>query len=207
MNVQDALRERRSISFFDSDKAVEPALLNEVLALANLAPSSYNLQPWEVIVVASAEKKKLLRQCAFNQAKVEEAPAVLIVLADTGAVEKHIDAVLQRQVELGYLKSEAVESARKPPFSLYGDADSVTRKIFAAKNASFFAMSFMAAARGFGLETHPMDGFDDGKIREAFAIPERKIIPLLIAVGYPRPGVQLLPRGYRRALDEFVTTI
>ncbi len=56
--------------------------LKELLKIANLSPSSFDLQPWEVIVVVDLERKKVLRRCAFNQPKVEEASAVLIIIAN-----------------------------------------------------------------------------------------------------------------------------
>lgn len=40
------------------------------------------------------KRKKILRQCAFNQPKVEEASAVLIIIADPEAVEKNLERVL-----------------------------------------------------------------------------------------------------------------
>jgi hypothetical protein len=50
-----------------------------------------------------------------------------------------------------------------------------------------------------------MDGFDEGCIKKEFHIPDDKIIPMLVAVGYLKSGITLLPRPFRRDLDEFVT--
>jgi len=61
-------------------------------------------------------------------------------------------------------------------------------------------MCIMIAAKGFGLETHPMDGFDEGAIKKTFGIPENKIIPMLVAVGYLKSGITLLPRRTGRML-------
>jgi nitroreductase len=65
-------------------------------------------------------------------------------------------------------------------------------------------MNLMLAAKGLGLETHPMDGFDEGCIKKEFNIPDDKIIPMLVAVGYLKSGITLLPRPFRRELAEFV---
>ena len=205
MNVLVAIHERRSIQFFDPQREVDPHLLRELLETANLAPSSFNLQPWDVITLQDRENKKKLRACAFDQPKVEEAGAVLILVANPRGVEEHIDPVLDRMIELGYLKPEAREKTRGMPFGLYGqDPDSVSRKLFAVKNAALFAMNLMVAARGYGLETHPMDGFQEDKVKEPFGIPQDRLVPMLIAVGHLKPGTQLLPRGYRRPVEDFV---
>ncbi len=204
MDVIDAIKGRRSINFFDPDREVPDETLYKLLELANLSPSTYNLQPWEVIAVTDPKKKAILRKCAFDQPKVTEASVMLIIIANPNAIEENIENVVRRMIELGYTKPEGEEAAKKMPYSLNGDKDSLQRKMFAVKNTAFFAMSIMLAARGLGLETHPMDGFSADKIKSEFNIPEDRIIPLLIAVGYLKPGIKLLPRAFRRDLDSFV---
>jgi len=204
MDVIQAIKERRSINFFEVNKDISNNKLKELLELANLAPSSFNLQPWRVVVVRDDQRKKVLRQCAFNQPKVEEASAVLIMLADPRAVEENMDRVLDSWQELGYMKPEMRETYKGIAQNLYGTEDSLKRKLFAVKNTSLFAMNLMIAAKGIGLETHPMDGFDEDCIKKEFNIPADKIIPMLIAVGYLKSGITLLPRAFRRGINEFV---
>ena len=127
MDVIQVIKERRSINFFETGKEIPDDKLKELLEIANLSPSSFNLQPWKVVVVKEPEKKKILKQCAFNQ-PVEEASVVLILVADP----------------------------------------------------------------------------NEECIKREFNIPADKIIPMLIAVGYLRQGITLLPRAFRRKVDEFV---
>ena len=155
-------------------------------------------------MVKDAERKKILRKCAFDQPKVEESSLVLIMVADPNAVEKNIDRMLDSWQTLGYMKPDLRDTYKGMANSLYGEPDSLRRKFFAIKNTSLFAMNLMIAAKGLGLDTHPMDGFDEGCIKKEFQIPDGKIIPMLIAVGYLRKGVDLLPRAWRRNIDEFV---
>jgi len=204
MELIQSIQERRSINFFEPGVEIADDTIRELLSLANLAPSSFNLQPWRVVVVKDKERKKALRKCAFDQPKVEEASVVLIIIADPDAVELHGERVLESWAELGYLAGEEQkEVSRSMMKQLYGDKTSLTRKIFAAKNAALFAMNLMNAARGLGLETHPMDGFDEAAVKKAFGIPEDKIIPMLVAIGHLKQGVTLLPRSFRRDVEEF----
>jgi len=204
MDIMKAIQERRSINFFETNKKIPDDKIKELLEIANLAPSSFNMQPWKVIVVRDPERKKVLRKCAMDQAKVEEASAVFIIIADPKGVEENRDKVLDSWQKLGYMKPDMRETYAGMVQSLYGIEDSLTRKLFATKNASLFAMNLMLAAKGVGLETHPMDGFDEACIKKEFNIPADKIIPMLIAIGYLRSGVTLLPRAFRRGIDEFV---
>jgi nitroreductase len=204
MDVIEAIKERRSINFFETGKEIPDDKLNELLEIANLSPSSFNLQPWKVVVVKEPERKKILRQCAFNQPKVEEASVVLIMVADPNAMEENMDRILDSWQELGYMKPDMRETYKGMANNLYGPADSLKRKVFAVKNTSLFAMNLMITAKGLGLETHPMDGFDEECVKKEFNIPADKIIPMLIAVGYLRSGITLLPRAFRRDVNEFV---
>ncbi len=204
MDAIQAIKERRSINFFEAGKDIMDDKLKELLEIANLSPSSFNLQPWKVVVVKEPGKKKILKQCAFNQPKVEDASVVLILVADPDAMEENIDRMLDSWQELGYMKPDMRETYKGMANNLYGPADSLKRKIFAVKNTSLFAMNLMIAAKGLGLETHPMDGFDEECIKKEFNIPPNKIIPMIIAVGYLRTGIKLLPRAFRRDIDEFV---
>jgi nitroreductase len=204
MDVIQAIRERRSINFFEPGKEIPEDKLKELLELANLAPSSFNIQPWKVVVIKDAEKKKILRKCAFDQPKVEEASVVLIMVADPKSVEENFSKVLDNWQELGYMKPEMRETYINMAKNLYGDEDSLKRKLFAVKNTALFAMNLMLAAKGLGLDTHPMDGFDEDCIKKEFNIPADKIIPMLIAVGNLKSGRTLLPRAFRRSIDNFV---
>ncbi len=204
MDVIQAIKERRSINFFEPGREIPDNKLKELIEVANLAPSSFNLQPWKVVVVKDPEKKKILKQCAFNQPKIEEASVVLIMVADPNAMEENIDRMLDSWQELGYMKPEMRETYKGMANNLYSTEESLKRKFFAVKNTSLFAMNLMIAAKGLGLETHPMDGFDEECVKKEFNIPADKIIPMLIAVGYLRSGITLLPRAFRRSIDEFV---
>lgn len=205
MDVIQTIKERRSINFFEPGKEISDGKLNELFEIANLSPSSFNLQPWRVIVVREPQRKKILRKCAFDQPKVEDASAVLIIIADPGAVEKNADRMLDSWQKLGYLKLEMRETYKGMIKNLYGAEDSLKRKFFAVKNTSLFAMNIMLAAKGLGFETHPMDGFDEECIKKEFNIPADKIIPMLIAVGNLKSGITLLPRAFRRNVGEFVS--
>lgn len=204
METLKNIKERRAINFFDKDRQIPEEKLKELLETANTAPSSYNLQPWEIVVVNNPDRKKALRSAAFGQPKVEDASAVFIFIANPNAVEENVDAVIKNWVDKGYVKKEDAEKSKAAPFGLYGESKSVKRQFFAVKNTAFYAMTVMIVARELGLETHPMDGFSEDMIKKEFSISEDRIIPLILAVGYPKPGLKLLPRAFRRELNEFV---
>ena len=58
MEVEEAIRTRRSTRHYDKTLPVERRQIEELIELANLAPSSFNLQHWKFIVVDDPERKK-----------------------------------------------------------------------------------------------------------------------------------------------------
>jgi nitroreductase len=207
MDVLTAIKERRSATFFDPDKKIPENTLKELLEISNTAPSSMNLQPWKVVAVLSDDMKEKLMSVAFGQTKVKEASVNFVIVADPKALEENIDNMLKSWVELGYIPKEGVENYRGMAYNLYNGVDSEKRRFFAVKNSSFFAMNLMIAARGLGLETHPIDGFDEAGVKKLLGLPDYVIIPVIIVCGYKKQDAKLFPRAFRRKVEDFVTFV
>jgi nitroreductase len=205
MEFRELMEARRSVNYFDPNRPVSDEQLRKMVELATLVPSSFNLQPWNLIVVRSAADKARLRKRAWDQPKVTEAPVVLIVLADReGYKEGHstVEQVWASWVKNGYQQAEKkgwfLDAARQ----LYGgDVKSIA---FGVKNAAFFGLALMLAAKELGLDTHPMDGFDHDGVVEEFSIPKNFFVPMLIAVGHFDQSKKLLPRNWRKPYEEIV---
>lgn len=75
--LEQAIHERRSTPSFDRSP-LPTEDLRRILEAGMAAPSGYNVQPWRFVVVQSPEQKRRLRAACFNQAKVEEASAVIV---------------------------------------------------------------------------------------------------------------------------------
>ncbi len=82
MNYKEITEKRRAINLFDPDRNVTNELLSEMIDLAARAPSSFNLQPWNLMVLRDTAAKEKLKALAWDQPKVVEAPVTFIVLAD-----------------------------------------------------------------------------------------------------------------------------
>ncbi len=206
MNFKEITTKRRSINFFDPAKDVPQDTLKQMIELAAQAPSSFNLQPWSLLVLRSKDEKERLKALAWEQPKVSEAPVVLIVMADkNGWKEGHptVEKNWEEMVKAGGMTPDQRDWFLNAAKSLYGWSGEASLA-FAAKNTGFFAMGLMYAATSLGLETHPMDGFDHEAVREAFNIPGNFWIPLLLAVGYKKPGLEMQPPKWRKSYDEIV---
>ena len=206
MDFIDVMNNRRAVNFFDPDKDVPDETLKAMIQTAARAPSSFNLQPWSLIILRAQEEKKRLQSLAWNQPKVSEAPVTLIVLADRDGWKENHHFVEKNFQEM--IKAKAMTEDQRQWFadarsSLYGETED-KQLAFACKNTGFFAMALMLAAKNLGLDTHPMDGFDHDAVINEFNIPDNYWIPLLLAVGYFKKDMELAPPKWRKAVEEIV---
>jgi len=204
MDFKEVVTHRRAINFFDPSRTVSDALLREMVEMAAKAPSSFNLQPWSLILLQDAEEKARLRKLAWNQPKVTEAPVVAIVLADREAWKAghpFVERNFQEMVASGSHTEDQRDWFLNACKNLYGETGEKAQA-FACKNAGFFAMALMFAAKSLGLDTHPMDGFDHEGVRQAFRIPENYWIPLLLAIGYFDRNKTLSAPKWRKTFEE-----
>jgi nitroreductase len=206
MDFIDVMNSRRAVNFFDPDKDVSDETLKAMIETAAKAPSSFNLQPWSLIILRGKEEKTRLQSLAWDQPKVSEAPVTLIVLADRdGWKEGHrfVEKNFQEMIKAKAMTEDQRQWFADARISLYGGTEEKPLA-FACKNTGFFAMALMLAAKNLGLDTHPMDGFDHDAVRKEFNIPDNYWIPLLLAVGYFKKGVELAPPKWRKTVEEIV---
>ena len=115
MNFRDIVKTRRAVNYFDTNKSVPENLIKEMIEIASNTPSSYNLQPWSLMILKDQEEKARLRKLAFDQPKVTEAPYIFIILADRDGW-KHGSTYAEKNfiksVESGKKKAEEKASKR-----------------------------------------------------------------------------------------------
>jgi putative NAD(P)H nitroreductase len=191
--------DRRPASQFDPDRRVDDSTLRLILDAATLAPSPYHLQPWRFIVVREARNRRRLRGCAYGQAWLAEAPAVVIVLGYLHPEVVRLDRVLAEQRDLGMLGEQAVGAARARALRSFSQKDDAGRALWATRSAMLAAANLMLAAQELGLATNPTEEFDIERLRAAFGIPDDHIPCILIALGY---ATERMPLASRLGLDE-----
>ncbi len=81
MELRSVLRSRRSVRAFRSDPVSE-GVLEDLIELANWAPSAGNLQARDFVLVRDVSTRRALAGAALDQDFIAQAPVVLVVCAD-----------------------------------------------------------------------------------------------------------------------------
>ena len=192
------IHERTSINKFDPSKKISEDEIRTLVADAIEAPSSYNIQHWRFIAVTDPEMKKQLQAASYNQAKVGQASATMIVLGDLRGHEK-LGRNYEALVQAGTMTQEAAEAAAQRGSAPYLSNPQFQRDE-AIRSGAFAGMTFMIAAQARGYVTGPMIGFDPEQVKKIFKISDRFVPVMLITLGYPLPGNW--PRKFRLSVDE-----
>lgn len=200
----DIFENRRSVNFFDKTKDISNDLLKKIIERATLAPSAFNLQPWEIIAVRSEEAKQKLFETSNRQPKILEVPVTLIILGDKEGFSENNSS--WKVMYDAFKNEESLKNSQNAAAFLYGSTEE--RKIkFAESNAGLLAMSIMYAVKEQGLDSHPMSGIDFEGIAKAFDIDSSKSVVMTIAIGYHDDSKEIFPRLKRKSFDEIVKIV
>lgn len=185
VNLKQAIEKRRSARAFRPD-LIPNAIVEEILRLATMAPSGYNLQPWRFIVVREQKNKDKLKACAFNQRQVGEAPVVLICCGDRLVSESdYVNSVISLGRDNGAVNDSYADYMEKAIPLLFENRpcfESVEAWI--NRQVMLAVGQVMLVASSFGVDSCPMEGFVTSQVKEAFNIPESVDVCCLVALGY-----------------------
>lgn len=199
MGLEEAIRTRRSVHYFAPGGPVTKAQWRKLFELTALSPSSFNFQPWDFVVVESAERRRELQELCWGQRQVVDSSAVIAVLGDKDP-HRRDQEIVQQFRDNGYI-DEATQKAYLGAIDMVYP-DEARRIEHAVGGACLAAMTLMLAAHGMGLATLPMIGFDPVGVRKFFHVPDDYIVTMLIAIGHSAD--RELPRQQRRDFDDIV---
>ena len=203
MDFDDVIRTRRSVHQY-SDADIDDETLYDLFEDVRHAPSSFNLQPWEFLVVRGDDLERL-QSVAYGQEHVTDAAAAVVVLGTLDPSD-HAERVTSDLLEKGYLPNEEAAEARLETVDTLADADGETRRLWTTGSASLAAMTLMYAAWGRGVASCPMGGFDAERLHDEFDVPTDYEAVMLVTLGYPEDEAADLerPRKFRRPTEEFL---
>lgn len=177
LTVTQAAEARRSIRKY-TDQVVSTETLNEILRVAGLAPSPWNLQPWRVIVVRNPEVKAKLMGAAYGQPQVGAAQAVFVIYSD-------MEDTLANVLETVHPGMPDKAAAAEGILGILGKLSRDDQEAWAYAESNIFLGYLLLAIQEQGLASSPMLGFVPDQVRELFGLPGHVRFPAIVAVGYP----------------------
>ncbi|MEH2232994.1 MAG: nitroreductase family protein [Nostoc sp.] len=204
LDVPSAIAQRRSIKTFKADP-ITPELLKQLVELTVAAPSSYNIQDWQIILVQDEAQKAALSAASFNQQQIVQAPVTFVFAADPNAGEKNLTSILDRGLETGAW-NEGTVNYFKTAVPQFQAALGEKRREYAIKDAIIAATHLVLAAESLGLSTCFMNGWIEDRVKEVIGAGDNPdlAIAVVVPVGYaaePRLNPGRLPFSSNVSVD------
>jgi nitroreductase len=195
MSLLDSLKWRYAVKRMNGNKIPE-ATMNTILEATKLAPSSFGLTPYNIIVIEDEETRKKLQPHFYNQPQVGESSALVIFATWNSITEKEVAAYMQ---EIAEERGVPVESLNDFAGYINGSIKNLTAEqlqIWAAKQ-TYIALGFaLVAAATEEIDATPMEGFKPDAVDEALGLKE---LGLHSAVA--------VTLGYRDAANDYLSGV
>jgi len=197
MNTFDAIKERRSVKHYNPNHKITDEEINQLLSLAVLSPTSFNIQNWRFVVVKNLQTRKEIRSAAWDQAQITDASLLLVICAD---LKSWKDNPAQ------YWKNAPKEAQDflVPAIGPFYEGKEQLQRDEAMRSCGIVAQTIMLAAKSMGYDSNPMIGFDPQKVAEIINLPKDHVISMLMVIG--KQTKPAMPRGGQLPLDDVVFT-
>lgn len=185
LSVPDAIVQRRSVRHF-SDRPVPDELVQQLVELTVKAPSSWNFQPWRIVVVTDPDQRLALKAACYNQAQVGEAPVVFVFAISHDGWRQHLEDVIRIAQDKDAWDDQYAKIMRTVAVSAQEGLGDRLRE-YNTKDALIAATHTTLAAEALGLGTSMMNGYSERHVKAVIGAEEDDDIgvSLVLAVGYP----------------------
>jgi nitroreductase/uncharacterized protein YciI len=188
----ESLRLRWSCRDFDATRELSRVEVEELIEVALLAPSEFNLQPNRPLVCHSLEDRRLLRACCWDQVQVEECGVAVVCTVDPELFFSEIPRSVEDFIQCGRYSEEVRASREEFVQGFYGEPQ--VRQEGAIRCGTIFAHQLLLAGFARGLAGCWIAGFEAQKLKEELGIPDRAVPVGVILLGYPRKISAPMPR-------------
>lgn len=213
-SFQKVLKARRSIRVYTGEPIPEE-VMREILREATLAPSSSNLQTYELYWVRDPERKKALAEACLGQPAASTAGELIVVAARADLWQQNLEKLLVQMRGNGNKLSASVEFyygtlipklmtrgplgvfdlLRKVGFFWTGRKKATVRnpvsyadhRIFGHTQAALAAQTLMLSLTAHGYDSCPMGGFDAVRVKKVLALPAKAEVAMVISAGTRKP--------------------
>ena len=195
MQVKDAIHQRRSVKHYDPNHVISEEEITTLLSHAVLSPTAFNIQNWRFVIVTDKALRQKIRAVSWDQAQVEEASLLIVLVADLMSWNKEPSR---------YWKNapKPVQDYLVPAIHQYYDGKPEVQRDEAMRSCGMAAMNLMLMAKSMGYDTCPMDGFDFNKVGKLLNLPKDHTPAMFVCVG--KRLKEAMPRGGQLPLDQVV---
>ena len=197
MNFKEIINFRHACKLFDENKKISKDEIDEILKETILAPSSFGIEGWKLLVITNQKLKERLRPFCWNQPQITTCSHLIVILyrKSMKSSDEWVQNSLKRRGELfeKYIKT----------YANFIDIRSQKEIECWSKNQSYILSAFlMLSAASKGIDSCPIEGFEYQKVIDLLEFDKENYdISYLVALGY---RVKEQPNHIRYPLEKIV---
>lgn len=158
MKLLESLRWRYATKQFDPKRKLADEQFNQLLEAANLAATSFGLQPFKFVVVTDPEIRKRLVASSWNQAQVADASHLIVIATRTDVDENYLTKFVELMESERGLPSGTLVGYKEMMAGFIAPMDAETLNNWASKQAYIALGTLLAACADAKIDACPMEG-------------------------------------------------
>lgn len=170
---------------FDTNVTIEDSDIKELVEAVRLAPTSYGLQPFKIIVISDQETKSKLRAASYDQAQISDCSHLFVFCVNKDLSDKQVDHYVNLISEIREITKESL-SAYKERMVGFVNGMEAEGKLDWAKRQAYLALGFLLyACAEKKIDACPMEGFVADSYDEILDLKRQGLTTSVLAtVGY-----------------------
>lgn len=190
--IIEQLNWRYATKQYDATKKVSAADLEILKEAVRLAPSSYGLQPYKVLIIENPELRAQLREKSWNQPQITDASHLFVFASQTTLTPEHIDAFVALTAITRNIPVENLDGYGSFMKNATAHLTPDDQLNWNAKQAYIALGVLLTAAAELQIDATPMEGFDKAGYAEVLGLDGYH--PAVVAtIGY-RSAEDTLPQ-------------
>ena len=188
MDTLEAIRARRSVKHYDAAHRLSAAEEKSLLEAALLAPTSFNVQHWRLVVLRDPALRRQIRETYCDQSQITDASLLVLFTADVKSWAKEPQRYWRNA------PADVAANMVKAIGPFHENRGELYQRDEAHWSVGMAMQNLMLAAQALGYQSCPMIGYDMEGVAGLVKLPADHVMGPIVAVGkgtkepWPRPG-------------------
>ncbi|TXC76070.1 NAD(P)H-dependent oxidoreductase [Luteibaculum oceani] len=170
---------------FDTEKKISNEDLQNLKEAIQLAPSSYGLQPFKVLIVDDPEVREKLSPVSWNQPQITEASHLFVFAAKTGMDKDYIEKFIELRADKQGKSKEELQAYGDFIFNSIKDKSNEELTHWNSRQVYIALSNLLTACANQRIDACPMEGFDNNAYNKILGLEEHGLHAVaVVAVGY-----------------------
>ena len=180
-NIINSLDWRYATKLFDATKKLNDQQLELLLDAVQLTPSSYGLQPYQIIVVSDQAIKEQLKAAAYGQTQLADASHVFVFATTKNYTTVHVDEYAENIIKTRDISIDAIKGFVDVMKGTVNSRNQTELANWNARQAYISLGILLQTASLTEIDACPMEGFDTAQFDKILGLEDKNLTSVVIA--------------------------